>query len=145
MEPIRMITDKSELQGTAYVELKPGIVDGKCWGDDSVYFDEESFGFVEACFEEVLSDFDHYAFTEVPTSILPTLIERLHRLRAFLGKVSSAAELNGRVYFFFKDTEENFQQSFNRHRQALEDMIDQLVAWLAKQADEQDAIAVLGL
>lgn len=62
---MRAITDKNELEGTAYVELLAGPYREKCWVDGSLFFDEETFSYVETVFERHLANYDHYAFTEV--------------------------------------------------------------------------------
>lgn len=145
MEPIGMITDKQELEGTGYIELLPGVFTGKVWSSNSVYFSEESFGYMEPVFEEVVAEFNRYAFTEVPAELLPELSAKLHKLADFLAKVKSTEELNGRIGFIYAETEAIFALDFSSNRQALVDMIEELCDWLDKQADEQDAITILGL
>lgn len=145
MEPIGMITDKQELEGTGYIELLPGVFTGKVWSSNSVYFSEESFGYMEPVFEEVVAEFNRYAFTEVPAELLPELSAKLHKLADFLTKVKSTEELNGRIGFIYAETEAIFALDFSSNRQALVDMIEELCDWLDKQADEQDAITILGL
>lgn len=145
MEPIGMITDKQELDGTGYIELLPGVFTGKVWSSHSVYFSEECFGYIEPVFEEVVADFNRYAFTEVPVALLPELVARLRKLMDFLGKVKGTDELNGRVGFAHAEDEALFALDFAANRQALVDMIDELCDWLEKQAGEQDAITILGL
>lgn len=145
MEPIGMITDKQELDGTGYIELLPGVFTGKVWSKNSVYLSEESFGYIEPVFEELMADFNRFAFTEVVSDVLPELVAKLRRLADFLTKVKGTDELNGRIGFVYAETEALFALDFSSNRQALVDMIGELCDWLEKQAGEQDAISVLGL
>ncbi|MFZ0959301.1 MAG: hypothetical protein WAO35_00230 [Terriglobia bacterium] len=44
MKSIRIITTKSELEGTGYIEVLPGAYKEKCWNEGYLFFDEEVFG-----------------------------------------------------------------------------------------------------
>ena len=44
---IEIIRNKSELEGKAYIEIYPGRYKNTFWNEDSLYFNEESFGFIE--------------------------------------------------------------------------------------------------
>lgn len=144
MDTINMVTDKQELDDGPCIELLPGVYQGNDWNEDSVYFSVEVFALVEPVFEEVLSDYNMHAVTEVSISQLDILIERLDSLRNFVTRTTDSAQLNGRVGFFHAETEGDFQRDFGVNRQALEDMIAELVDWLAVQADACDAITILG-
>lgn len=144
MDTISMVTDRQELGAEACIELLPGVYQGNDWNEDSVYFSVEVFALVEPVFEDVLSDYNIHAFTEVPSAQLEILIERLEGLRSFVARTTESSQLNGRVGFFHAETEGDFQVDFGVNRQALEDMIGELVDWLAVQADACDAITILG-
>jgi len=63
-----MITDKSQLTGTCYMEVLPGPYAGECWGSHSVFFREETFSQIEAVIRAHVSEYDHWAFTEIPAA-----------------------------------------------------------------------------
>ena len=63
-----MISDKSQLSGTCYMEVLPGPYAGECWGPHSVFFREEAFSDIEAVIRARVSEYDHYAFTEIPAA-----------------------------------------------------------------------------
>jgi hypothetical protein len=44
MDPIRLIRDRAELQGTCYFEIMPGKFHGKCWNEGSLFLAEDVFG-----------------------------------------------------------------------------------------------------
>lgn len=44
---IRLIRNNKDRDGTCYFEFLPGIYRDKCWNEESVFMDEEVFGFIE--------------------------------------------------------------------------------------------------
>ncbi|WP_179088476.1 hypothetical protein MKY66_11925 [Paenibacillus sp. FSL R5-0766] len=56
---MKIIRDREELEGTGYIEVLPGKYLGQFWNEDSIYFDEEVFGFVEKTIENIFSGYDH--------------------------------------------------------------------------------------
>lgn len=145
MKRIEMITDKQELNGHRYIELLPGVYTGDGLSDQSAYFSEEVFGLLEPTFENLVSDFNRYAFTEIPSQQLPELVTQLRELQQFLSKTHHTSQLNGRVDFVYESSEDSFELNFKRNQQALDDLIDQLCDWLDVQTIEQDAVTLLGL
>lgn len=37
-----------ELEGSCYIEVLPGPYRDRCWNEDSIYMDEETFGYLES-------------------------------------------------------------------------------------------------
>lgn len=55
-----------ELEGTCYIEILPGRYKGNCWNKESIFFEEETFGYLERGIEMEFSKYDHFAFNEIP-------------------------------------------------------------------------------
>ncbi len=65
MNNIRIIKNKTELEGTVYFEFLPGAFSGICWNEGSLFLDDETFGFLEIALEKHIPDYDRYEFIEI--------------------------------------------------------------------------------
>ncbi len=61
---MKILNQKGE--GSCYIEFLPGKYKGKCWNKESIYMNEEDFGFVLKCIEEGFPQYDYYSFNEIP-------------------------------------------------------------------------------
>lgn len=113
--PIKIITDKNELEGTCYFEIMPGKYKGSCWQDGSIFFDEEVFSLIEPAFERHVPNYDHYAFTDISK-------EQWNKI---LNDLAS--------------------QKFDSKREDTKKLIDELTGWVRRQLEREDYLAVLGL
>jgi hypothetical protein len=142
---IQLIRDKEKLEGTAYFELLPGRYKKKSWNEESVFLDEESFGFVEHIIEEWVEKYNHYSFVEVNEQRWEGIVVQLLSMRNRLHQARTIDELDGNVGFFFADTRERFAQQFDKNRQDLETMLYDLVKWIRQTLKEHERISILGL
>jgi hypothetical protein len=142
---LRIIKDKSTLDGTAYVELLPGRYGGNCWNDGSVFFDEPTFGFFEKIIQKHVPEYDHYAFTEIAHGKWSAVSLRLKSFAAELSGVSSFRELPDDINFIFLDTEGEFVKDFPSNARLLAGVARELARWIDGTLKEHDAITVLGL
>jgi len=145
MHFLRVIEDKSALQGTVFVELLPGRYKGTFWNNDSIFFDEETFGFFEAIIEHEAPDYDHYSFTEISRPKWLRIVARLRVFAAELRAVESWQSLPTDTRFLFSSTEAKFAENLEAHAHALADASAQLSAWLEQVLAKQDAVTVLGI
>jgi hypothetical protein len=145
MSFLRILKDKSQLQGTAYIELLPGKYKGTCWNRGSLFLDEDTFGFFEGIVVKNLPDYDHYAFTEVTTPRWEPIIAKLNDFAAELRAARSPADLPADIYYFMNDTEQRFLADFSGNVQLLHQVSTELVGWLEAQAKQHDTITILGL
>ncbi len=74
-----MIRDQSELESTCYIELLPGKYEGTSWNEESVFFDEECFGFIERKIVRHCPKYDHYSFTDINRSTWEFILADLNR------------------------------------------------------------------
>ncbi len=145
MHFLRVIEDKSALQGTAFVELLPGRYKGTCWNNESIFFDEETFGFFEGIIEREAPDYDHYSFTEISRAKWLRIVARLRVFAAELRAVKSWQSLPTDTRLLFSNTEAKFAANLEAHVRALADASTQLADWLEHVLAEQDAVTVLGI
>lgn len=145
MEPIRLIRDKSELQGTCYFELLPGEYRGQCWNDESVFLDEDVFGLIEPIIARHEPQFDHYSFVGIRRPAWERIIADLERLAEHAGSAASISDLRGELGFLFTTTEREFDQNFRASAEALAGLASELVGWLGDQLREHECVSVLGM
>lgn len=145
MEEIRSITDKTELEGTAYIELLPGKYKGHCWNDGSLFFEEEVFGYFEPTIETHAQDFDHYAFTEVSSTQCSSIAEALKSLSVGISAATQMQDLPPQLGFLFNGSEERFGQNFEANAKALAALADELASWLTDQSSIHGCVTILGI
>ncbi|MEK4526167.1 hypothetical protein CXK86_03695 [Paenibacillus sp. BGI2013] len=142
---MKIIRDREELEGTGYIEVLPGKYLGQCWNEDSIYFDEEVFGFVEKTIENIFSGYDHYAFNEIHRKTWEVILEDLKTLANLLDEKVTMELINEHVYFFFGSSKDEFQQDFLNSVQRLRELIIEFVVWIKKQLTTHDYVSVLGI
>lgn len=113
--PVKIITDKNELEGTCYFEILPGKYNGECWKDNSIFLDEEVFDLIEPAFERHVPNYDHYVFTDVSKEQWNKILDDLA------------------------------SQKFDSKQDDTEKLIDELTVWVRRQLENEDYLAVLGL
>lgn len=145
MVEIRSITDKTELEGTAYIELLPGKCNGRCWNNGSLFFEEEVFGYFEPTIEIHAQGFDHYAFTEVSATQCSAIADSLKSLGAEINAATQIRELPLQIGFIFNGTEERFGENFETNAQALAAPADELASWLTDQSTTHGCVTILGI
>jgi energy-coupling factor transporter ATP-binding protein EcfA2 len=145
MNNIRIIKNKSELQGTSYIELLPGSYNGVCWNEGSIFFEEETFGYLEVSLEKYAPDYNRYAFTEIKLNAWLEVIQELNRLQLLFQQAQSVNELREQVGFIFQNSEERFAEDFQTNKDALAGVIEELCDWLDAKARAHGCVTVLGL
>ncbi|MCM3038789.1 hypothetical protein M3201_03620 [Paenibacillus motobuensis] len=142
---MKIIRDKEELEGTCYIEVLPGKYLGQCWNEESIFFDEEVFGYIEKSIENIFPEYDHYAFNEIHGDIWLVIIERLNRLVNLLDLNVTIELLKDHVYFIFGSSEDKFQQDFDNNAQRLREILIDFQTWIKEQLETQEYVSVLGI
>lgn len=145
MERIEIIKDKSELEGTCYIELSLGKYQGKHWEETSLFFDEEIFGLIEMIFERHVPGYDHYSMNDADSESWNKVISELKELSVFLESANKFTDIVGKVGFVFGGTRDYFQNHFQFCKTQLHEMINELVAWAEINIGKHGYIAVLGI
>ncbi|MRD49447.1 hypothetical protein GHT07_19415 [Caenimonas koreensis DSM 17982] len=145
MDFIRIIKSKTELVGTAYMELLPGPYLEQCWNDGSLFFEEEVFAYLEPVIQRHVPDYDHYAFTEIAASKWECIVSDLRLLEANLESSESVQELNAAVGFLFPSTKVPFAENFQANKRALARLLHEVCAWISSKALSHECVTVLGI
>lgn len=145
LSSIRIIKNKSELEGTAYIELLPGAYHGICWNEGSVFFEEETFGYLELAMQKHAPEYNRYAFTEIKSDVWLEVIKDLNALKLLLQQAQSVSDLHDQVGFIFQNSEKRFAENFQTNKDALAGVIEELCHWLDEKARAHVCVTVLGL
>lgn len=140
-----MITDRGELEGTCYIEILPGKFQGECWNSQSVFFDEEHFGFIEPTIIRHCPEHDHYTFTDIDKTVWEDILADLQRLHQSIGDASRLSDLHGEVDLVFTTTKQRFLEAEADNMQNLRQMLNDFILWARKTLKSHDSIAVLGM
>ena len=145
MEAIRAIKHKVELEGTAYIELLPGKYNKQCWNEGSLFFEEETFGYLEAIISRHIASYDHYAFTEISAAKWAVITRDFLALASSLEHGQSIDELKDEVGFLFRGAEVRFSEAFQANKEALARLLREVSAWITSEATKHGCVTVLGL
>ena len=145
MIPIRLIREKSQLQGTCYFELLPGKYREQCWNDGSVFMAEDIFALIEPIIARHEPRFDHYSFVDIRPTTWNQIIADLERLAERAELAEDIGELREEVGFSFASRERAFAQEFRANAEALSRLARELSGWLRDQLKRNECISVLGI
>jgi hypothetical protein len=145
MDPIRLISNKAELQGTCYFEGLPGEYKKQCWNDGSVFLAEDVFGLIEPIIARHEPRFDHYSVVDIPRDTWERIIADLERLAERTVRAFCVADLAGDVGFFFTTTETEFAGEFQANADALARLVRELAGWVRERLREHECVSVLGM
>jgi len=145
MDPIRLIRDKAELQGTYYFEFLPGEYKGQCWNEGSVFLAEDVFGLIEPIIARHEPRFDHYSFVNIRRHAWERIIGDLERLAECAERAAGVGDLAGQVAFIFSTTEADFTREFRVNAGALGRLTQELAGWVRERLREHECVSVLGM
>lgn len=140
-----MITDKSEISGTCYIEFLPGEYQNKCWNPESVYFQEESFGFIEPIIVRHCPEYDHYAFTDISRAPWEFIISDLQRIANQINDATRLADIEEEIGILCVGTKNRFLKSEAKNIFNLREMLLDFIKWLRQTLVSHNTIAVLGI
>ncbi len=145
MNNIEIIKNKSDLEGTCYIELSLGKYQGRHWEDTSLFFEEETFGFIEMIFERNVPGYDHFSMNNANSESWYKVIAELKELEALLNTANEFGDIIGKVGFVFGDTRDNFQNNFLQSKTQLQKMVSELAEWAEIHIVKHGHIAILGI
>jgi len=145
MEEMRIIRDNGTLTGTCYMEILPGKYEGKCWCNESIYFEEETFRPIEYIIEGVVPGYDHYAFTIIEKKNWIRIIEKLQQFLSHLQRAKELWEVEDALHFMYRETRQEFALDFQNNKNKLFKVINEFCDWLESHLDSRQYISVLGL
>lgn len=137
-----MISDKSMLRGTLYIEILPGPYSNTCWGPNSVFFSEEHFAFIEPIVIRNWPSHDHYSFSDIPAD---TWFRIQKELEAMSTIIERGDRLDGLADYIYPQRKKRTVEAETMLLTELHVSLNEFNEWLATTLTEYDTIAVLGI
>jgi hypothetical protein len=144
MDQIRLIHDKTQLQGTCYFEFLPGEYKEQHWNDGSVFLAEDVFGLIEPIVARHEPRFDHLSFVGIRRRTWERIIADLERLAEQAERAADIGDLVGEIGFVHM-TEAEFANHFRANADSLAGLARELTGWVREQLREHEYVSILGL
>jgi len=145
-EPIKIIRDLDSLQGTCYVEIKPGKYTGEHWTKESIFFTDETFTYFSSAIEKYYKKYSLWGMSEISRETWKLIVEELENLKLFLMDNPKADELKNHIGFFYLDsTEKKFKENLNQHVSDLVQVISEFQTWITEKSKNNGYISILGI
>lgn len=145
-EPIKIIRDLDSLQGTCYVEIKPGKYTSEHWTKESIFFTDETFTYFSSAIEKYYKKYSLWGISEISRETWKLIVEELENLKLFLMDNPKADELKNHIGFFYLDsTEKKFKENLNQHVSDLVQVISEFQTWITEKSKNNGYISILGI
>jgi hypothetical protein len=112
IEPIEIIYDVEALEGTCYVEIKPGKYTDKHWNKESIYFTDETFTYFSIAIEKHYKKYCLWGTNEIDKQTWELIITELENLKLFLKNHPKADDLKDHIGFFYLETTEKYFKEY---------------------------------
>ncbi|MCM3016595.1 hypothetical protein M3582_00685 [Priestia megaterium] len=145
-EPIKIIRDLDSLQGTCYVEIKPGKYTGEHWTKESIFFTDETFTYFSSAIEKYYKKYSLWGMSEISRETWKLIVEELENLKLFLMDNPKADELKNHIGFFYLDSmEKKFKENLNQHVSDLVQVISEFQTWITEKSKNNGYISIIGI
>ncbi len=142
---MKIIYDPVELEGTCYFEILPGQYLGKCWNENSIFLEEEVFGYLEPSIQKAFSEFDHNGFHSIDIDIWNKIILNFEEVKHLLLHESEIDQIDKYIGFIYQNSKMNFVEKFAENSKNLIKLIDELIIWINQTSKEYEQISILGI
>ena len=143
---LRLITNKEELEGTAYFELLPGRFNNKFWNNNAVFMSESSFSFMEDIVSKHYADYDHYSCSmNVHRDIWMLIITDLQYRKAIIDEAMDAEILISECSFLDNYTIGELRENWDIYKQQIQALFESTLFWIQKTLGMHEYIVLMGL
>jgi hypothetical protein len=140
-----VITDKSNLEGTAYIEVYPAKFDSTHWNDTSIFFEEWHFEYFVPIIRRHYPAYDPYGFQSINQDIWGKILFDLNELKKKIEAGVKTNEIRQDISFLSEYTENEFLENERESLQSLLETTKYFISWLEKHLAETNIISILGL
>ncbi len=140
-----VITEKSNLEGTAYVEIYPGRFNGSHWNDTSIFFEEYHWEYLVRIIERHYPDYDPYGFQSLSYNSWNPILQDLQNLSVKIKDGEKVKEIRDEISFMSPYTENEFMKDEENNLIKLKQTIDQFSLWVNESLKKSEIISILGL
>ena len=143
---MKLITDKKDLEGSAYFEFLPREFDGQHWNDDSVFVWYEDVSLFDSLLKEHIQDYRPYAYMTIDAQRARKLAEDLLEYADAVRKtdVASVMRLGIRCEIHPRDVDW-LEDEWDTAQAQLASMLRELGLWIQRNVSEEGTLSVLGL
>ncbi|PIP82039.1 MAG: hypothetical protein CO113_09320 [Elusimicrobia bacterium CG_4_9_14_3_um_filter_62_55] len=128
-----------------FVEFAAGAPKGSHWNEDSIFLQDEVFGYIEPALSKAVPGLTRFGPNELPRATCMKAIVRLERLSKLLADAKSVSELDGIIQFAdLAEGRNEFAQDFGRNKESLLGVISELTMWMNEKAKTHEVIWILG-
>jgi hypothetical protein len=146
LRTIRLIGNRADLKGTAYVEFQPGSFVGNHWQEGSVFVTQQVFGYVAPIVSRHFPNLNPYGPSAISGSTWREVIADFRRLSRDVKAVQSVADLRKLgIGFGERGLDEQFERSFVSNTDALAQLLSHLADWLERTLGRENSVSILGL
>ncbi|MDN3575436.1 hypothetical protein QWZ03_01440 [Chitinimonas viridis] len=138
---------KEQVISGLVMELVPGPLSEPESRKESIFLDEDAFGFLEPCVVVAwpgYAKYGHWGDTEIPVEVWGDIITLLSELHGSLERSSAPEEVKG-LGFIFDDVEKYFIENFSNLRSKILIFIDELICWLKSKIVRCQYISIIGV
>lgn len=142
---IEMIYDVEDLEGSDYIEVLPGKFKRTHWNDSSIFFSEESFGYIRPAIENCHRAFYYFGPNEIRTETWKKIIDDLETMKQYLIGNPEPHSLREVIGFPYADSYQQFVADYATNKAQLISMITEFQKWIEQESVSIKFITILGL
>jgi hypothetical protein len=140
-----IIKNKSNLKGTAYVELYPDRYTGTHWNDESIFFEEYHWEFFVPTIKKHYPGYNPYGFQSISSNAWKNICSDLLNLSKRVECGAEVSEIRDEISFMSDYTEKIFLRNEKENLIRLDNTIHELAEWVEKCFKNSNIISILGL
>lgn len=143
---IEIIYELEDLQGTCYVEIKPGKYSGGNWSDGSIFFTDETFTYFSKAIEKHYKKYSLLGISEINRQTWKLILTELEILKIFLTNHPKPEELKNHIeYLYLEITEKYMLENLKRNLDDMVKVITEFQSWIKEKSTDNEYISVLGV
>ncbi|WP_026695378.1 hypothetical protein [Peribacillus kribbensis] len=145
-ERIKIIYELEHLKGSCYVEIKPGKYSGENWGEESIFFTDETFTYFSKAIEKHYKKYSLWGISEINRETWKLILGELENLKLFLTNNPKPEDLKKHIeYLYLEITEKYILGQLNKNLDDLVKVITEFQSWINKKSKDNEYISVLGV
>jgi hypothetical protein len=143
---IEIIYELENLQGTCYVEIKPGKYSGENWGEGSIFFTDETFTYFSNAIEKHYKKYSLLGISEINSETWKLILAELENLKVFLTNNPEPEDLKKHIeYLYLGVTEKYILENLNKNLADLVKVITEFQSWINEKSKDNEYISILGI
>ncbi|MGD6816764.1 hypothetical protein [Metabacillus sp. 84] len=144
IDPI--IYDADTLEGSSYVEIKPGRSAGRHWNKASIYLTDETFTFLAPAIVKHHKNYSLFGISRIDRETWKKILTELDKVKQALVDKPGAENLKDLIGFLIlEETEKNFRKNPDQNCGDLIRLIAEFQTWVENKTKDHDYLTILGI